>query len=143
MVTYKKPKLVVKHENQRSEKFNFPEKLSLLWKSYLENTQPKLLLIDSYLFIVMLIGVINFIYCMVFMQSPFNIFISSFVSCLGSFTLGVALRMHLDPNSEKSFPDVSHRKALFDFVFAHIILHGRGFVFFICKDTQKIRFVTF
>ncbi|KAF1742567.1 hypothetical protein MXB_924 [Myxobolus squamalis] len=124
MVTYKKPKRVEINKVDESGSLNVFQEVVVLWKKYFETTEPKLLLIDSYLLIVLLIGVINFVYCILFMPKPFHIFISSFISCVGSFVLGVCLRMQLDPHSEKSFPEVSHRKALFDFVLSHAVLHA-------------------
>ncbi|KII62767.1 Dolichyl-diphosphooligosaccharide--protein glycosyltransferase subunit DAD1 [Thelohanellus kitauei] len=125
MVTYRKPKLP---EQKKAKTVETREsllcELKTIFTDYMEKTEQKLLIIDSYLVIVMLMGVLNFAYCILFMPKPFHKFISAFISCIGSFVLGVSLRMQLDPESESSFPEVTHRKALFDFIFAHIILHA-------------------
>merc|ERR1712029_1214556 len=58
---------------------------------YSINTPTKLKIIDAYLTYVFLTGVIQFVYCCLVGTFPFNAFLSGFISCVGSFILGVCL----------------------------------------------------
>lgn len=65
--------------------------LSLLgnfYDEYKQTTPKKLKLVDSYLFCVMLTGIIQFAYCCLIGTFPFNSFLSGFISTIGCFVLG-------------------------------------------------------
>merc|ERR1711953_163146 len=90
---------------------------------YSINTPTKLKIIDAYLTYVFLTGVIQFVYCCLVGTFPFNAFLSGFISCVGSFILGVCLRLQVNPQNKSQFEGISPERAFADFVFAHIILH--------------------
>merc|ERR1712141_894616 len=90
---------------------------------YIHNTPKKLKLIDAYLSYVFFTGVFQFLYCCFVGTFPFNAFLSGFISCVGSFILGVCLRLQVNPQNKLQFEDISPERAFSDFIFAHIILH--------------------
>ena len=59
---------------------------------YASNTPTKLKIVDAYLGYIFFTGVIQFVYCCLVGTFPFNAFLSGFISCVGSFILGVCLR---------------------------------------------------
>merc|ERR1712018_21336 len=90
---------------------------------YKSATPTKLKIIDAYLSYVFFTGVIQFVYCCLVGTFPFNAFLSGFISCVGSFILGVCLRLQVNPQNKSQFESISPERAFADFVFAHIILH--------------------
>ncbi|KAJ1537348.1 hypothetical protein HK096_009452 [Nowakowskiella sp. JEL0078] len=60
-----------------------------LWSSYLHNTQTLLKIIDAYLVVIMLTGIIQFIYVVIVGTFPYNAFLSGFICSVGSFVLTV------------------------------------------------------
>eukprot|EP00002_Diphylleia_rotans_P018455 TRINITY_DN3573_c0_g1_i1.p1 TRINITY_DN3573_c0_g1~~TRINITY_DN3573_c0_g1_i1.p1 ORF type:complete len:116 (+),score=22.39 TRINITY_DN3573_c0_g1_i1:57-404(+) len=96
----------------------FGEVLGKLSEKY--NSLPTTLrLIDVYLIYTMLSGIVQFVYCALVGTFPFNSFLSGFISCVGCFTLGVCLRMQMNPDNKMG---ISKGRAFADFVFCHIIL---------------------
>ena len=63
---------------------------------YIHNTPKKLKLVDAYLSYVFFTGVVQFLYCCLVGTFPFNAFLSGFISCVGSFILGVCLRLQVN-----------------------------------------------
>ena len=57
------------------------------YNEYMQSTSKKIKLIDSYLFYIVLTGVVQFAYCCLVGTFPFNSFLSGFISCVGSFVL--------------------------------------------------------
>ena len=98
-------------------------KCNKYFRRYSSNTPIKLKIIDAYLSYVFLTGVIQFVYCCLVGTFPFNAFLSGFISCVGSFILGVCLRLQVNPQNKSQFEGISPERAFADFVFAHIILH--------------------
>merc|ERR1711951_346974 len=90
---------------------------------YTHNTPKRLKIIDAYLTYVFLTGVIQFLYCCMVGTFPFNAFLSGFISCVGSFILGVCLRLQVNPQNKSHFEGISPERGFADFIFAHIILH--------------------
>merc|ERR1712053_11510 len=90
---------------------------------YKSATPTKLKIIDAYLSYVFFTGVIQFVYCCLVGTFPFNAFLSGFISCVGSFILGVNLRMQANPENASSFDNILPERAFADFLFAHIVLH--------------------
>ena len=50
--------------------------LDSLWKSYDDTTHPRLKLIDALLVFLMLSGIVQFLYCILVTNYPFNAFLS-------------------------------------------------------------------
>ncbi|CDS00780.1 hypothetical protein [Sporisorium scitamineum] len=81
--------------------------LSTLYNSYIENTPRRLKVIDAFLVFLMLSGIIQFIYCALITNFPFNSFIAGFASTVGQFVLAASLRIQANPENGKTFPKVS------------------------------------
>ena len=47
-----------------------------LWKSYEDNTSPRLKMIDAFLVFLMLSGIAQFLYCILVTNFPFNAFLA-------------------------------------------------------------------
>ncbi|XP_060724799.1 dolichyl-diphosphooligosaccharide--protein glycosyltransferase subunit dad1-like [Tachysurus vachellii] len=92
-------------------------------EKYATGTPNKIKVIDAYLLYVLLTGAFQFLYCLVVGSFPFNSFLSGFISCIGSFTLAVCLRIQVNPENKEHFVFVSPERAFADFLFAHAILH--------------------
>nr|AAX56947.1 defender against apopototic cell death 1 [Argopecten irradians] len=90
---------------------------------YISSTPKKLKIVDAYLFYILLTGVIQFMYCALVGTFPFNSFLSGFISSVGSFVLGVCLRLQVNPQNKHDFTGIGPERAFADFIFAHIILH--------------------
>lgn len=95
-----------------------------LLKSYTDTTSPRLKLIDTLLLFLMLSGIIQFVYCILVTNFPFNAFLagyvcvqcglpresnlcSSFGSCVGQFVLTASLRSQVNPANRAEFKEVS------------------------------------
>ncbi|XP_041375885.1 dolichyl-diphosphooligosaccharide--protein glycosyltransferase subunit DAD1-like [Gigantopelta aegis] len=104
-----------------------PEKLTTVlgkfYDEYVHVTPKRLKLIDAYLFYILLTGVIQFAYCCLVGTFPFNSFLSGFISTVGSFVLGVCLRLQANPQNKLDFSGISPERAFADFIFAHAVLH--------------------
>merc|ERR1712018_187244 len=107
--------------------FKMPDTLVSVVKKfydeYMSSTPQKLKMVDAYLTYIVLTGVIQFVYCCLVGTFPFNSFLSGFISCVGSFVLGVCLRIQVNPQNRTEFEKISPERAFADFVFAHVILH--------------------
>merc|ERR1712203_1217614 len=90
---------------------------------YASNTPNKLKIVDAYLGYIFFTGVIQFVYCCLVGTFPSNAFLSGFISCVGSFILGVCLRLQVNPQNKSQFDGISPERGFADFIFAHIILH--------------------
>ncbi|KAI5623507.1 dolichyl-diphosphooligosaccharide--protein glycosyltransferase subunit DAD1, partial [Silurus asotus] len=97
--------------------------LSRFLTEYSSSTSPKLKVIDAYLLYMLLTGAFQFLYCTLVGTFPFNSFLAGFISCVGSFTLAVCLRIQVNPQNKGHFVYVSPERAFADFLFAHTILH--------------------
>merc|ERR1712002_251644 len=97
--------------------------VSKLISEYNEKTITKLKIIDGFLLYVLLTGVIQFIYCCLVGTFPFNSFLAGFISCVGTFVLGVCLRIQSNPRNRSEFKGISTERAFADFIFANVVLH--------------------
>merc|ERR1712141_207503 len=97
--------------------------LQKLYNEYNDQTPQKLKIVDSFLLYVMFTGVFQFVYCCLVGTFPFNSFLSGFISCVGTFVLGVCLRIQSNPRNRSEFKGISPERAFADFIFANVILH--------------------
>ncbi|KAH9967727.1 defender against death DAD protein, partial [Lactifluus volemus] len=94
-----------------------------LWGSYLDTTPSRLKFIDAFLVFLVLSGVIQFAYCVLVTNFPFNAFLAGFASTVGQFVLTASLRSQVNVENRKLFKDVSPERAFADFVVGSVILH--------------------
>jgi len=94
-----------------------------LWKAYNENTSNRLKFIDSFLFFLMLSGIVQFAYCILVSNFPYNAFLAGFASTVGQFVLTASLRSQVNPDNKDEFKEVSPERAFADFTLGSIVLH--------------------
>ncbi|KAI4524882.1 defender against death DAD protein [Schizophyllum commune Loenen D] len=97
--------------------------LQALWKAYNEQTPDRLKFVDSFLVFLILSGVIQFVYCILVTNFPFNAFLAGFGSTVGQFVLTASLRAQVNPDNRGEFKDVSPERAFADFAIGSIVLH--------------------
>merc|ERR1711973_15121 len=97
--------------------------LQKLYNEYNDQTPQRLKIVDSFLLYVMVTGIFQFIYCVLVGTFPFNSFLSGFISCVGTFVLGVCLRIQTNPRNRSEFKGISPERAFADFIFANVVLH--------------------
>ncbi|KAF8743850.1 hypothetical protein AX14_000251 [Amanita brunnescens Koide BX004] len=97
--------------------------LQTLWKAYSEHTPDRLKFIDSFLLFLMLSGIMQFVYCVLVTNFPFNAFLAGFASTVGQFVLTASLRSQVNPESRDIFKDISPERAFADFALGSIVLH--------------------
>jgi oligosaccharyltransferase complex subunit epsilon len=99
-----------------------------LWGSYLDTTPARLKFVDAFLVFLVLSGVIQFVYCVLVTNFPFNAFLAgwvivvtwspfvmnlkvgagdSFASTVGQFVLTASLRSQVNAENRALFKDVS------------------------------------
>ncbi|KAI0733446.1 defender against death DAD protein [Fomitopsis betulina] len=94
-----------------------------LLKSYNDATSPRLKLIDAFLLFLMLSGIIQFAYCILVTNFPFNAFLAGFGSSVGQFVLTASLRSQVNPANRAEFKEVSPERAFAEFALGSIVLH--------------------
>ncbi|KIM45919.1 hypothetical protein M413DRAFT_64699 [Hebeloma cylindrosporum] len=94
-----------------------------LWKAYNDSTSDRLKFIDAFLFFLMLSGIVQFAYCILVSNFPYNAFLAGFSSTVGQFVLAASLRSQVNPNNQDEFKDVSPERAFADFALGSIVLH--------------------
>ncbi|KAI6035548.1 defender against death DAD protein [Pisolithus orientalis] len=97
--------------------------LSAMWKSYIQNTPDRLKIVDAFLVFIMFSGIMQFAYCVLVTNFPFNAFLAGFASCVGQFVLTASLRAQVNPGNRSEFNDVSPERAFADFALGSIVLH--------------------
>ncbi|KAI6033944.1 DAD/Ost2 [Pisolithus microcarpus] len=97
--------------------------LTTMWKSYIQHTSDRLKLIDAFLVFIMFSGIMQFAYCVLVTNFPFNAFLAGFASCVGQFVLTASLRAQVNPENRSEFNDVSPERAFADFTLGSIVLH--------------------
>ncbi|KAL1721366.1 DAD/Ost2 [Schizophyllum commune] len=97
--------------------------LQALLKAYSEQTPDRLKFVDSFLVFLVLSGVIQFLYCILVTNFPFNAFLAGFGSTVGQFVLTASLRAQVNPDNRGEFKDVSPERAFADFAIGSIVLH--------------------
>ena len=97
--------------------------ISTILNRYQSETPKRLKIIDAYLLYVMMTGAIQFLYALMVGSFPFNSILSGFISCVGSFVLGVGLRLQVNDQNKDIFVGITNERAFADFIFAHVVLH--------------------
>jgi len=102
--------------------------LNNLWKNYVESTPQRVKLIDVFMAFLVVVGALQFVYCVIAGNYPFNAFLSGFSATVGQFVLTASLRIQTNPENKGEFSSVSNERAFADFVFGSLLLH------FICVN---------
>ncbi|KAL8862786.1 MAG: hypothetical protein Q9178_000728 [Gyalolechia marmorata] len=109
---------------QSSSSSNNPQViLQQLWSNYLRRTPQRVKLIDVFMGFLVVVGVLQFVYCVLVGNYPFNAFLSGFSATVGQFVLTASLRIQTNPENKDELKTVSHERAFADFVLGSLILH--------------------
>ncbi|RKP13970.1 briggsae CBR-DAD-1 protein [Piptocephalis cylindrospora] len=98
-----------------------PSVLTSVFRSYNKGTAQRVKLVDAYLLFLLLTGILQFVYCCIFGTFPFNAFLAGFGATVGSFVLGVSLRMQMNSKNLQEL-DTTPEKAFAEFVFCNVLL---------------------
>ncbi|KAL2848078.1 defender against death DAD protein [Aspergillus pseudoustus] len=114
-----------------------------VWQQYLTTTPQRTLLLDAFMAFLVLVGGVQFAYCVSAGNYPFNAFLSGFCAAVGQFVLTASLRMQTSSTegssgkssgskagkvvsrgeSGKEAEGPSHERAFADYIFGSLILH--------------------
>ncbi|KAL8907157.1 MAG: hypothetical protein Q9207_001579 [Kuettlingeria erythrocarpa] len=93
-----------------------------LWKTYLDKTPQRVKLIDVFMGFLVVVGGLQFLYCVLVGNYPFNAFLSGFSATVGQFVLTASLRIQTNPENKEEFRSVSHER----YVLPYLPLCGGG-----------------
>ncbi|EPE29624.1 hypothetical protein GLAREA_00784 [Glarea lozoyensis ATCC 20868] len=101
-----------------------PAEIALgIWENYLDKTPQRTKLIDVFMAFLVVVGVLQFVYCVIAGNYPFNAFLSGFSATVGQFVLTASLRIQTNVENKADFTSVSQERAFADYVFGSLILH--------------------
>ncbi|KAI0136457.1 DAD family protein [Xylariales sp. AK1849] len=90
---------------------------------YQKNTPQRTKLIDVFMAFLVAVGGLQFLYCILAGNYPFNAFLSGFGATVGQFVLTASLRIQTTEANKSDFPAVSPERAFADYVVGSLILH--------------------
>ncbi|KAI0996949.1 hypothetical protein K3495_g11233 [Podosphaera aphanis] len=97
--------------------------ISSICRNYLNTTPQRIMLTDIFLAFLIIVGVLQFVYCLIVGNYPFNAFLSGFSATVGQFVLTTSLRIQTNRENEADFEKLSPERAFADYVFGSLILH--------------------
>ncbi|KAL2154329.1 hypothetical protein VTH82DRAFT_3005 [Thermothelomyces myriococcoides] len=90
---------------------------------YLDTTPQRTKLLDAFMAFLVAVGVLQFLYCVLAGNYPFNAFLSGFAATVGQFVLTASLRIQTTEANKNDFPVVSPERAFADYIVCSLILH--------------------
>lgn len=102
---------------------SFATVIDNLLQHYLKSTPQRTKLLDAFMGFLVVVGVLQFVYCVLAGNYPFNAFLSGFSSTVGQFVLTASLRIQTTDANKSDFPAVSPERAFADYVVCSLILH--------------------
>ncbi|KAI2635357.1 defender against death DAD protein [Xylaria nigripes] len=90
---------------------------------YQKTTPQRTKLIDAFMAFLVIVGGLQFAYCVLAGNYPFNAFLSGFSATVGQFVLTASLRIQTTEANKSEFPNVSPERAFADYVVGSLILH--------------------
>ncbi|KAI8965808.1 DAD family-domain-containing protein [Daldinia sp. FL1419] len=90
---------------------------------YQKTTPQRTKLIDVFMAFLVVVGGLQFAYCILAGNYPFNAFLSGFSATVGQFVLTASLRIQTTEANKSEFPSVSPERAFADYVVGSLILH--------------------
>ncbi|KAI1310335.1 defender against death DAD protein [Xylaria venustula] len=90
---------------------------------YQKTTPQRTKLIDAFMAFLVIVGGLQFAYCVLAGNYPFNAFLSGFSATVGQFVLTASLRIQTTEANKSEFPSVSPERAFADYVVGSLILH--------------------
>ncbi|KAI1438018.1 defender against death DAD protein [Xylaria sp. CBS 124048] len=94
-----------------------------LVQHYKKTTPQRTKLIDMFMAFLVILGGLQFAYCVLAGNYPFNAFLSGFSVTVGQFVLTASLRIQTTEANKSEFPGVSPERAFSDYVVGSLILH--------------------
>ncbi|KAF5020636.1 hypothetical protein F66182_7343 [Fusarium sp. NRRL 66182] len=94
-----------------------------LFNYYHKHTPQRIKLIDAFMVFLVVVGVIQFLHCILAGSFPFNAFLSGFCATVGQFVLTGSLRVQTNEATKTDCPTVSPERAFADYVVCSLILH--------------------
>ncbi|QSZ29713.1 hypothetical protein DSL72_004230 [Monilinia vaccinii-corymbosi] len=114
----------IKTPSKSSSRNQSPQQVALgIWQNYLDKTPQRTKLIDVFMSFLVVVGVLQFVYCILAGNYPFNAFLSGFSATVGQFVLTASLRIQTNVENKAEFSSVSPERAFADYVFGSLILH--------------------
>ncbi|KAL3418996.1 DAD family protein [Phlyctema vagabunda] len=118
------PVAPIKTSPRTSSANQTPQEITLsIWQNYLDTTPQRTKLIDVFMGFLVAVGVLQFVYCVIVGNYPFNAFLSGFSATVGQFVLTASLRIQTNIENKAEFSSVSPERAFADYVFGSLILH--------------------
>ncbi|KAF4978288.1 hypothetical protein FZEAL_5299 [Fusarium zealandicum] len=102
---------------------NWDAVLQNIYQHYVDATPQRTKLVDVFLLFLVVVGAIQFLYCVLAGNFPFNAFLSGFSATVGQFVLTISLRIQTTESNKNDFPSVSPERAFADYVVCSLILH--------------------
>ncbi|KAI0818255.1 defender against death DAD protein [Xylaria sp. FL0064] len=100
------------------------DKIALnILQHYQKTTPQRTKLIDAFMAFLVIVGSLQFAYCVLAGNYPFNAFLSGFSATVGQFVLTASLRIQTTEANKSEFPSVSPERSFADFVVGSLILH--------------------
>ncbi|KAK1754884.1 DAD family-domain-containing protein [Echria macrotheca] len=90
---------------------------------YQDKTPQRTKLLDAFMAFLAVVGALQFLYCILAGNYPFNAFLSGFSATVGQFVLTASLRIQTTEANKSDFPSVSPERAFADYVVCSLILH--------------------
>ncbi|ATZ45804.1 Bcost2 [Botrytis cinerea B05.10] len=114
----------IKIPSKSSSQYQSPQQVAIgIWQNYLNKTPQRTKLIDVFMSFLVVVGVLQFVYCILAGNYPFNAFLSGFSATVGQFVLTASLRIQTNEENKAEFNSVSPERAFADYVFGSLILH--------------------
>ncbi|EHK15695.1 oligosaccharyl transferase [Trichoderma virens Gv29-8] len=107
----------------KSAPANWDKVLQNIYQYYMNETPQRTKLIDVFLVFIAVVGALQFLYCILAGNYPFNAFLSGFGATVGQFVLTISLRIQTAAANKSDFPEVSPERAFADYVVCSLILH--------------------
>ncbi|KAK0763125.1 hypothetical protein N5P37_004109 [Trichoderma harzianum] len=107
----------------KSAPANWDKVLQNIYSYYMNETPQRTKLIDVFLVFIAVVGALQFLYCILAGNYPFNAFLSGFGATVGQFVLTISLRIQTAAVNKSDFPEVSPERAFADYVVCSLILH--------------------
>ncbi|KAL6715751.1 oligosaccharyltransferase complex subunit epsilon [Lecanora helva] len=103
-------KSVSSSSSSNSSNQSAQEVLTSLWNNYLNTTPQRVKLIDVFMAFLVVVGGLQFVYCVLVGNYPFNAFLAGFSATVGQFVLTASLRIQTNPENGKEFGSISHER---------------------------------
>ncbi|KAF7892781.1 uncharacterized protein EAF02_000319 [Botrytis sinoallii] len=102
----------IKIPSKSSSQNQSPQQVAIgIWQNYLNKTPQRTKLIDVFMSFLVVVGVLQFVYCILAGNYPFNAFLSGFSATVGQFVLTASLRIQTNEENKAEFNSVSPERA--------------------------------